>query len=61
VERFLFFASQSHHKYKENKHFSFSGQVKASVIVSLFPASGSFNQLVNSGIVHATAVRIVPF
>jgi hypothetical protein len=60
VERFLLFASQSHHKYKV-KHFSFSGQVKASVIVSLFSASGSFNQLVNSGIVHATAVRIVPF
>jgi hypothetical protein len=56
VERFLLFASQSHHKYKEN--IFFSGQVNASVIVSLFSASGSFNQLV---IVHATGVRIVPF
>jgi hypothetical protein len=28
---------------------------------SLFSGSGSFNQLVNSGIVHATAVRIDPF
>ena len=28
---------------------------------SLFSASGSFNQSVNSGIVHATGVLIVPF
>jgi hypothetical protein len=60
VERFLLFASRSHHKNKV-KYFPFSGQVNASVILSLFSASGSFNQLVNSGIVHATAVRIVPF
>jgi hypothetical protein len=26
-----------------------------------FSASGSFNQLVNSGIIHATGVLIVPF